>query len=142
MPPLARRYLKTSFWFGATGILTGMHMASALHLRAGSLHRYYLSAHTHMMLVGFFLMMFMAILLWKLPPAPEGSRYKPALMGWLWMALVICTIGRFLGELVLGYLRPEPDWLHYAIFAVSTAQGACVLAFVVNLLPRINAPDV
>ena len=57
-------------------------------------------------------------------------------------ALVICTIGRFLGELVLGYSRPEPDWLHYAIFAVSTAQGACVLAFLVNLLPRINAPDV
>lgn len=138
MPPLARRFLKTSFLFGGLAILTGMHMGSALHLRAGEMHRYYLSAHTHLVLVGFFLMMWMALLLWKLPEAPAGSRYKPGLMPVVYWALTLSSIARFLGESALGYFAPEPEWLHQAVFAASIVQGTSVIAFLVNLLPRVN----
>ena len=139
MPPLSRRYLKTSFVFGILAILTGMHMGSALHLQAGSMHRYYSSAHTHMVLVGFFLMMWMSFLLWKLPTAPTGSRYKPGLMVLCWWLMMLSTSARFLFECWIGYLVPEPDWLHNAIFTAAMVQGTTVIAFLINLMPRINA---
>jgi heme/copper-type cytochrome/quinol oxidase subunit 1 len=141
MPPLARRFLKTAFLFGALGIMTGMHISSALHLQAGDTHRYYISAHTHLVLVGFVLMMCMAGLLWKLPPAPEGSRYKPGLMPVVYWLLVSCTLGRYLLESGIGYMEPEPDWLHQLIFYVSCLQGLAVITFFVNLWPRLSGPE-
>jgi hypothetical protein len=141
MPPLARRYLKTSLFFGGLGILTGMHMSSALHLQAGSNHRWYMTAHTHMMLVGFMLMMFMAALLWKLPQAPSGSRYKPALMVWVYWILTLTSIVRYSFNSAIGYLTPEPEWMHMAIFLISSLQGFAIIAFFINILPRVNAPE-
>ncbi len=142
MPPLVRRYFKTSFFFGGLGIMTGMHMASALHLGAGSLHRYYHSAHTHMVLVGFFMMMWMGVLLWKLPAAPANSRYKPGLMTLVYWITTITTIVRYTLEAAIGYIQPEPDSMHMAIFLVSMVQGVAVIAFLVNLLPRVNVEEV
>ncbi|MCB9916365.1 MAG: hypothetical protein H6828_14650 [Planctomycetes bacterium] len=140
MPPLARRYLKTSFFLGALAILTGMHMASALHLQAGSMHRYYASAHTHLVLVGFFMMMWMALLLWKLPAAPAGSRYKPGLMVFVYWLLLATTLGRYLLESALGYFDPEPDALHQVTFLVASLQGVAIVIFLWNLWPRIDGP--
>ena len=77
MPPIPRRaryFLKTAIWFLVLGVLTGLHMSSAKHLDAGGMHWPYVVAHTHLILIGFFLMGTMGSAIWLLPSPPPGSR--------------------------------------------------------------------
>jgi len=140
MPPLARRYLRTAIAFAILGVMTGMHMSSALHLKAGEMHRYYLSAHAHVMLVGFSLMVAMSVALWKLPEAPAGSRYRPSLMRLAYWLTSVGTLLRYLSESWIGYQTPEPESVHRFIYAAGMVQGTGILIFLVNLLPRIRGP--
>ncbi|MFT7484947.1 MAG: heme/copper-type cytochrome/quinol oxidase subunit 1 [Candidatus Paceibacteria bacterium] len=142
MPPLARRYLKTAFAFGILGVLTGMHMSSALHLQLGSMHRWYLSAHTHIMLVGFAMLAANSLALCLLPEAPGGSRHRPGLDKLAYWLITLCTLGRFSFEAAIGYMSPEPGWMHQTINAVATLQGLGLIVFWVNQWPRINGHNV
>lgn len=139
MPPLARRFLKTAIAFGVLGIMTGMHMSTALHLGAGEMHRYYASAHTHIMLVGCSMMLGMGIALWKLPEAPTGSRHQPWLDATSYWLVTLCSLGRYSFECWIGYLNPEPTWMHQAITVLSQIQGLGLILFLVNQWPRIHA---
>ena len=141
MSPIARLYLKTSFAFGILGVLTGMHMASALHMQSGSMHRWYLSAHTHILLVGFALLAANSLALSLLPAAPAGSRHRPGLDRLAYWLITLCTLGRFLFESAIGYMIPEPIWMHQAIFALGTVQGIGLILFWVNQWPRIHGPE-
>jgi len=138
MPPLARLYLKTSFAFGILGVATGMHMSSALHLHSGSMHRWYLSAHTHLLLVGFALLAADSLALCLLPAAPPGSRHRPGFDRLAYWIITLSTAGRFGLESALGYFASEPVWMHQAIFAISTAQGLGLILFWINQWPRIH----
>ncbi|MFT7667576.1 MAG: heme/copper-type cytochrome/quinol oxidase subunit 1 [Planctomycetota bacterium] len=140
MPPLARRFLKTAIAMGILAVLTGMHMASALHLGHGQMHRYYASAHTHLMLVGSAMMVCMGLAIWKLPQAPAGSRHRPGLDVLAYWLVTICSLGRFTFECWVGYLNPEPAWMHQVIHASSFVQGLGLILFMVNQWPRISGP--
>jgi hypothetical protein len=140
MPPLARRFFKTAILFGILGILTGMHMSSAQHLGAGAMHRFYVSAHTHVMLVGFSLMVGLGVALWKLPQARAGSFHRPFLDGISYWLISAGTLVRFVMETWIGYEDPEPSWMHQTINAFAMVQGAGLLLFLVNQWPRIHGP--
>lgn len=141
MPALARRYLKTAILLGVLGILTGMHMSSAVHLGAGAMHRYYTSAHTHLMLVGFSLMVGMGVALWKLPEPRAGSRHRPLFDELAYWIIVAGTLVRFTLECWIGYLEPEPTWMHETITVASIAQGSGLILFLLNQWPRIHGHD-
>ncbi len=138
MPSLARLYLKTAFALGILGVLTGMHMSSALHMDAGAMHRWYISAHTHIMLVGFGMMAANSLALCLLPSAPENSRNRP---GWDLLAYWLITLGtlaRFSFESALGYFPEEPEWMHQVILWSSTIAGIGLIVFWINQWPRIR----
>jgi heme/copper-type cytochrome/quinol oxidase subunit 1 len=141
MPPLARRYLKTAIAFGVIGILTGMHMSTAQHLGAGSMHRFYVSAHTHVMLVGFSLMGAFGVALWKLPEPRPGSFHRPALDRLAYWTITLGTLVRFVAECWIGYEDPEPVWLHQTINAFAIVQGSGLILFLVNQWPRVQGPQ-
>lgn len=139
MPPLARLYLKTAFALGILGVLTGMHMSSAIHLNAGSMHRWYISAHTHIMLVGFALMASNSLALCLLPSPPEKSFNNPR---WDVLAYWFITLGslvRFVFESAIGYYPEEPEWMHQVILISSTVSGIGLIVFWINQWPRIRA---
>ena len=73
MPKIASLYIKTSIWFFATGVFTGLHMATAHHFGMGEMHAYYVPAHTHIVLIGGLVMCGMGFALWLLPSAPPMS---------------------------------------------------------------------
>lgn len=141
MPRLARWFLKTAFAFGILGVLTGMHMSSAQHLSAGFMHRWYVSAHTHMMLVGFALMASNSLALCLLPAAPEGSRHRPGFDTLAFWLIALGTLTRFCFESALGYLAPEPAWVHHVILASSTIAGLGLILFWINQWPRIRSEE-
>lgn len=135
MPPLARRYLKTAIVFTILSVLTGIHMSSAVHLGSGVMHRWYVSAHTHLVLVGGLVFAVCGVALWKLPPA---ERERPRLDGALYAALVASTLVRFSGECTLGYLVPEPVWMHQTVHSAATLQGLALVVFLARLWPRLR----
>ncbi len=138
MPPLARLYLKTAFAFGILGVLTGMHMSSALHMQAGNMHRWYISAHTHVMLVGFALLAANSLALCLLPSAPANSRHRHAWDVLAYWLITLGTLVRFALESALGYFPEEPVWMHQVILITSTLSGIGLIVFWINQWPRIR----
>ena len=134
MNKLSRVYVKTALCFLLLGMLTGLHMSSAKHLAAGSMHPPYIVAHTHLLMIGFFLLTSMGVALWKLPEAPAGSRYKEG-VAWLAFALLVPgSIARFVLEIWLGYYPAEHgEPIPIAIFCVSCLQVGAVGLFIWNL---------
>jgi len=131
--------MKTGFAMAILAILTGMHMSSALHLGQGVLHRYYPSAHTHLMLVGGSAMIGMGVALWKLPPGPAESRLRPRLDALAYWGVTLTTLGRYVLECWVGYLDPEPTWMHQGITWISMLQGSSLILFLLNQWPRLRS---
>lgn len=136
MPPLAVRFLKTALLFLALGVLTGLHMATAHHFDMGRMHAYYLSAHTHVLLVGFLLMTLTGAALWKLPPDARAKR-----IGWTrvgYWGLTLGTLLRYTAETTLGYVM-SASWLRHAIMAGMVMQSLAIFACCWVVWPRLRS---
>ena len=92
MPPIVRRYIKTSFVFLVTGLLLG-----------GYPPRLFITAHVHLLLVGFMLMIVMGVATWMFPrPAKEDARYRPELVEAVYWVMTLATALRAAAELGTG----------------------------------------
>jgi hypothetical protein len=69
MTPLVRRYIKTSFVFLVSGLVVGAYIVIVQFLLDAYPPRLLVTAHAHLLLVGFMLMMVMA---W--PPGCSRAR--------------------------------------------------------------------
>jgi hypothetical protein len=80
MTPLARRYIKTSFVFLMAGLLLGGWIVVAEFVLGRYPPRLFITAHAHLLLVGFMLMIVMGVATWMFPrPARDDASYRPAL---------------------------------------------------------------
>ncbi len=143
MLQLARFYVKTSLIFLALGLMIGAHMSTGFFLRRVPPDSFLVQAHTHLLLVGFVLMMIMGVALWMFPkPAKDDSRYRPRLAWFGYVALAAATAIRATGELSLGFLGSGTSFA--ALFlGMATAGGLLQalggLAFAWNIWSRIRA---
>ena len=75
MTPLVRRYIKTSFVFLLAGLILGGHLVFAQFVLGHYPPRLLTTAHAHLLLVGFMLMMVMGVATWMFPrPARDETR--------------------------------------------------------------------
>jgi hypothetical protein len=80
MPPLVRRYLKTAIGFLLLGLALGVYMLTQRELRGVWPTPWWISAHTHAILVGFVMMMILGVALWMFPrPAKDDTQFNPLL---------------------------------------------------------------
>jgi len=78
--PLVRRYIKTSFVFLALGLLLGGWTSVSQFALGVYPPRLHITAHAHLLLVGFMLMIVMGVATWMFPrPARDDTRYRPGL---------------------------------------------------------------
>lgn len=132
MTPIALRYLRASFAFLIWGLLIGLHLSAALHLGRGGYGPGYLSAHTHVEMVGFLVMGIAGVALWKLPePAPGTHAAVPLVC---WWALVALVLARSTLEVLTGYA--SWSWLHTGVFVVSCAEALAIFVLGRHLLAR------
>jgi cbb3-type cytochrome oxidase subunit 1 len=101
--------------------------------------RLFITAHVHLLLVGFMLMMVMGVATWMFPrPARDDTRYRPELAEAVYWVMAVSTAVRAAAELWAG-LSPAPA-LRLAIAAGGLGQLGGALLFVVNMWRRVRMP--
>src|SRR5438093_4745186 len=126
MPPLVRRYVKTSFVFLTCGLLLGGWIIVGEFLLGVFPPRLFITAHVHLLLVGFMLMLVMGVATWMFPrPARDDARYRPGLAEAVYWSMTLATAVRAAAELWAG-LSPAPA-LRLTIAAGGLGQVAGTL---------------
>ena len=138
MSPLVQRYLRTAIVFLLAGLGLGAWMLIRRELAGGYAGPRLISAHTHVILVGFVMMMILGVALWMFPrPERDDVRYRPALAQAAYWLLTVSTATRFLSEVSS---RSAPGPLHrWVTVLAGLGQVVGVGVFFYNLLPRIRS---
>ncbi len=141
MPPLIRRYIKTSFVFLGLGLVLGGYIAVAEFLVGRYPPRLFITAHVHLLLVGFMLMIVMGVATWMFPrPARDDARYRPGLAEAVYWVMTVSTALRAAAEVLAGL--SSAAFLRALIAAAGLGQLAGALLFVVNMWSRVRMPQV
>src|SRR5262252_9321676 len=113
MPPLIRRYIKTSFAFLIVGVILGSYVSVSQYLLGVYPPRLVVTAHVHLLLVGFMLMIVMGVATWMFPrPSREDTRYRPELAEAVYWVMTLSTGLRASAELLLANTGVLPlGWL-------------------------------
>jgi cbb3-type cytochrome oxidase subunit 1 len=137
--PLVRRYIKTSFVFLALGLLLGGWTSVSQFVLGVYPPRLYITAHAHLLLVGFMLMIVMGVATWMFPrPARDDTRYRPRLAETVYWVMTLSTAVRAAAEILAPWSgTPVLRWL-IALGGLGQLAGAAL--FVVNMWPRIRMP--
>jgi cbb3-type cytochrome oxidase subunit 1 len=139
VPPLVRRYIKTSLLFLVAGLLLGGHLIGTEYVRGAFPPRLLITAHVHLLLVGFMLMMVMGVATWMFPrPARDDARYRPGLAGAVYWIVTVSTALRASAEIV-GSFSASPG-LRLAIVAGGLGQLLGAILFVANMWWRVRMP--
>jgi cbb3-type cytochrome oxidase subunit 1 len=137
--PLVRRYIKTSFVFLALGLLLGGWISVGEFVLGVYPPRLHITAHVHLLLVGFMLMIVMGVATWMFPrPARDDARYRPGLAEAVYWVMTLSTAVRAAAEILAPWSgAPALRWV-IALAGLGQIAGAAL--FVLNMWPRIRMP--
>jgi cbb3-type cytochrome oxidase subunit 1 len=139
MPPLVRRYIKTSLIFLLLGLLLGGYLTVSQFAIGRYPPRLFITAHVHLLLVGFVLMVVMGVATWMFPrPARDGGRYRPGLATAVYWIMTVSTATRAAAELAAAYATPVD--LGVVIAAAGLGQLVGAVLFVINMWSRVRMP--
>jgi len=139
VPPLVRRYLKTSFVFLALGLLLGAWILVGQFVFGAYPPRLFITAHAHLLLVGFMLMIVMGVATWMFPrPVRDDTRYRPELAEAVYWVMTVSTAVRAAAEILAPSSgAPAVRWI-IALGGLGQLAGAAL--FVLNMWSRIRMP--
>jgi cbb3-type cytochrome oxidase subunit 1 len=139
MTPLVRRYIKTSFAFLLSGLILGGYIVFAQFVLGHYPPRLLTTAHAHLLLVGFMLMMVMGVATWMFPrPARDDTRYRPELAEAVYWVMTAATALRAAAEIVVAAAGARGlGWL-IAVGGLGQLAGAAL--FVLNMWRRVRMP--
>lgn len=139
MPPLVRRYVKTAFVFLLAGLLLGAYITVEVNLRGRGVPWPLVTAHVHLVLVGFMLMMVFGVATWMFPrPGRDDPRYRPWLAEAVYWILAVSTVIRLAGE--LGAAAAGARGGSALAAAGGVGQLVAAIGFVVNMWARVRMP--
>jgi hypothetical protein len=139
MTPLVRRYIKTSFVFLVEGLLIGGYIIVGEFLLHIHLPRLHITAHVHLLLVGFLLMLVMGVATWMFPrPARDRAFYRPALAEIVYWIMTAATALRALSELLAPSVGTPILRIPIVIGGLGQRVGTAL--FVANMWSRVRMP--
>jgi len=134
---MARRFIKTGFGFLTIGLLTGVGLLLPREVLGVWPSPYLVSAHTHLVLVGFVMFMILGVALWLFPrPRPDDRRYRPGRIAAVYWCLTVGTGLRFAGEVL--HTVTAGGWLAAIVVAGGAAQAFGLLMFGWTMWSRIR----
>ena len=111
MTPLVRLYIKTSFAFLLLGLALGGYITVEVNLLGRAVAWPVITAHVHLVLVGFMLMLVFGVATWMFPrSARDGGRYRPGLAWLVYWLLTGTTLVRVLGVLAAAAAGTRGSW--------------------------------
>src|SRR4029453_13792766 len=133
MPPIVRRYNKPSFLFLVAGLLLGGYILLAEFVMGRYPPRLFITAHVHLLLVGFMLMIVMGVATWMFPrPGRDDARYPPPPAEAVYWIMTIGTALRAISEVAAGVTEGTAV-LRALIVVGGSAQLMGALLFVLNM---------
>jgi cbb3-type cytochrome oxidase subunit 1 len=140
VPPLIRRYIKTSFVFLLIGLALGGYIIISEFVVGIHPPPLFITAHVHLLLVGFVLMLIIGVATWMFPrPARDDGRYRPELTEAVYWIMTVSTIARAVAEIGVGLWGLAALRLLVAVGGLGQLAGAA--AFVVNMWWRVRMPS-
>jgi cbb3-type cytochrome oxidase subunit 1 len=137
--PLVRRYIKTSFVFLLAGLVLGGYLVVAQFLFGYYPPRLLVTAHVHLLLVGFVLMIVMGVATWMFPRPPrDDGFYRPELAQAVYWILTLSTAIRATAEVLLGVTAIRALGPIIAIGGLGQLLAAVLFAW--NMWHRVRMP--
>ena len=125
--------------FLLTGLLLGGYVIVAQFAANTYPPRLFITAHAHLLLVGFMLMIVMGVATWMFPrPARDDARYRPELAEAVYWVMTAATALRATAEIATAVAGIPALGLLIALGGVGQLVGT--LLFVVNMWPRVRMP--
>ena len=122
-----------------TGLVLGGYIVAAEFLAATYPPRLLVTAHAHLLLVGFMLMIVMGVATWMFPrPARDDTRYRPELAEAVYWLMTLATALRAAAEIVLGLIGAPP--LRWLVAAGGLGQLVGAALFALNMWWRVRMP--
>jgi cbb3-type cytochrome oxidase subunit 1 len=141
VPPLIRRYIKTSFAFLLAGLVLGGWITVQQFILGSHPPRLFVTAHVHLLLVGFMLMIVMGVATWMFPRPPrDDSRYRPGVAEAAYWTMTLATLLRASAE--IGGSFTTAPLVRLAIAIGGLGQLAAAALFVANMWSRVRMPGV
>jgi cbb3-type cytochrome oxidase subunit 1 len=138
--PLIRRYIKTSFVFLLAGLALGAYLVVVQFVLDDYPPRLLVTAHAHLLLVGFMLMMVMGVATWMFPrPGRDERRYRPELAEAVYWIMTVATALRAAAELLVA--GAGALGLRWLIAAGGLGQLLGAALFAVNMWWRVRMPS-
>ena len=138
MTALVRLYIKTSFVFLVLGLVLGVDITVQVNVVGRGVPWPLITAHVHLVLVGFMLMLVFGVATWMFPRAPrDAGHYRPELARLVYWLLTASTIVRVLAELLAA-----ATWTRGSLLAAvgGVGQLAAAVVFVINMWTRVRMP--
>lgn len=137
MYKLVRVYVKTSFFFLFLGLLFGVYLMVSARFFGGGYRAGLVTAHVHLILVGFVIMLIMGVSLWMFPrPEKSDEHYRPEFAQLTYWLMTCGTAARSTGEIIESWAAGGmPENLR---FAGAMAQMVGSLLFIYNIWSRIR----
>jgi hypothetical protein len=93
VPPLIRRYIKTSFVFLLVGLSLGGYMTISRFVVGARVPPLFVTAHVHLLLVGFVLMLVIGVATWMFPRPARDDALLAAAGGLGQLAAAVLFVG-------------------------------------------------
>jgi hypothetical protein len=133
-----RFFIKTSIAFLMLGLLSGLHMLYSVKITKSGFVPGMITAHTHILLVGFVIMMIMGVALWFFPRAEkEDKRYNPTLIWITYLLISSGTLLRFVFEILNSYTQGQI--IDIIITISGTFQVLGIILFFYSMWGRIRS---
>jgi heme/copper-type cytochrome/quinol oxidase subunit 1 len=137
MSPLVRRYLKTAIVFLLAGLMSGGVLLVRRELGGVYPSLTLASAHAHVILVGFVMMMILGVAQWMFPrPPTDDARDRARAAELAYWVLTIATALRFAAE--LARTGTEAGIVRASVVAGGLGQIGGLALFFYGLWPRIR----
>jgi hypothetical protein len=134
---MARRFIKTGIAFLFVGLGYGGWLLVRRELWNAWPSPYQVSAHAHVVGVGFVIFLILGVALWLFPrPARDDTRYRPARIALVWWLLAPATAARFAAEAVRPAFPGRA--LGWIILAAGAAQIAGLALYFHTMWTRIR----
>lgn len=133
-----RLFIKTGIGFLGLGLLLGGFLLVRRELFGIWPDPYLVSAHVHLVGVGFVLFMILGVALWLFPRAPSGdTRYRPGRITASYWILAAATLARFLAEAARAWSRE--GWLAWVVVLSGLGQILGLGLYFHSMWPRIRS---